>query len=69
MTRAEAAEAALHKVADMPCVHSLHNRYMGVADCREREAVFMGGELTSEEQRKSWCPRCVAADALEHLPE
>ena len=69
MTRAEATLAGLRKVAEMPCVQARHNRYMKVADCREREAVVMGGKIPPEEQRRGWCPRCVAADALEHMPE
>lgn len=69
MTRAEAAEAGLRKVAEMPCTSPGSRRFGFWADCREREAKAMGGKVSPEEQRESWCSRCVAADALEHLPE
>lgn len=67
MTRAEAAEVGLRKVAGMPCVRGTWLRE-GV-DCRQAEREAMGGCIPEEEQRRWWCPRCVAADALEHLPE
>lgn len=69
MTRADAAEAALRKVAEMPCQTPGAGRLGFWADCRQREREAMGGRVPPEEQRDSWCPRCVAADALESLPE
>lgn len=60
MTRAEAAEAGLRKVTEMPCTSpGTRGHFAMWKDCRERK----------KETRESWCPRCVAADALEHLPE
>lgn len=66
-TRAGAAEAALRTVADMGCSRSMA-RATG-EDCRARYREAMGGRMTPEEQRANYCPRCVAADALESLPE
>lgn len=63
------ALAALRKVAEMPCRSPGAGRFGFWADCRERERKAMGGKVPPEQQRESWCPRCVAADALEHLPE
>lgn len=66
MTRADAAEAALREVAAFPCASS--GAAMGMwADCRQREAEAMGGTLPPEVQRRHWCARCVAKDAVERL--
>lgn len=68
VTRAEAAEAALRKVASGPCLNgAVHLGWY--KDCREARAKAMGGTIPPEQQRAEWCPRCVAADELEHLPE
>lgn len=67
MTRAEAAESALLEVAAFPCASSGSGLLW--EDCRERERKANGGALPAEVQRRHWCARCVAADALEHLPE
>lgn len=70
LRHAEATLASLRKVAEMPCISpGSQGRFGFWADCRQREREAMGGKVPPEEQRQSWCPRCVAADALEHLPE
>lgn len=66
MTRSEAAEAALREVAAFPCASS--GAAMGMwADCRQREREVMGGTLPPDVQRRHWCARCVAKDAVERL--
>jgi len=69
MTRGEAAEAALRKVAEMRCALPMAGRPDWYADCREAGRDAMGGTIPEAEQRRWWCPRCVAADALENLPK
>jgi hypothetical protein len=65
---AQATLAALRKVAEMPCTAPGSARIGLWEDCRQREREARS-KLTPENQRTFWCPRCVAADALEHLPE
>jgi hypothetical protein len=63
------AEAGLREVAEMKCTSPYSGNVRWWVDCRDRERKSMGGRKSPEEQRRGWCPRCVAADALEHLPE
>lgn len=67
MTRAEAAEAALREVAAFPCASPGSSLLGFWEDCRERERTANSGKLPPEVQRRHWCARCVAADAVERL--
>jgi hypothetical protein len=63
------ARAALREVAAFPCASPGSGLLGFWEDCRQREREAMGGTLPPEVQRRHWCARCVAADALAHLPE
>lgn len=60
------ALATLREVAAFPCA-SPEAASGWWADCRQREREAMGGTLPPEVQRRHWCARCVAKDAVERL--
>lgn len=55
---------ALRKVAAMPCRPRASD---WPVDCREEWREAMGGTIPEAEQRRRWCARCVAADAVSTL--